>query len=107
MAKHETLLGIGLDVQFSHRYPSGIVALCDAYRDRVSHFSVVSLPSRPMAAKFRDTCTKDRPVVHHLPGIAPADPHGPKLDKLRRLNEVSDELNAMWICEDVAIWSIG
>jgi uncharacterized protein (UPF0276 family) len=42
-----------------------------------------------------------------LPGIAPADPDGPKIDRLRRLDAVTQALGAKWICEDIAIWSIG
>jgi uncharacterized protein len=65
------------------------------------------LPNTELAEKFISDCSKQLPVIHHLPGIAPADPDGPKIERLRRLNVLSQILNARWTCEDIAIWSIG
>lgn len=100
-------VGFGLDAQFSHRYPGGLVGLCERYRHRLSHFSIVSLLNIQSARKFKEQCGKGHPVVHHLPGVAPADVGGPNLDKMKLLNEVSMELDALWVCEDIAIWSVG
>ncbi|MEI3807903.1 DUF692 family multinuclear iron-containing protein [Agrobacterium sp. CCNWLW32] len=101
------LLGLGLDAQYFHRYPNGVVDLCERYRDHLSHLSIVSLSSILKADKFVRECSKGLPVVHHLPGIAPANPDGPNLERLRRLNPVTEALDARWVCEDIAIWSIG
>ena len=100
-------VGFGLDAQYSSRYPGGLEALCDAYRDRLTHFSIVSLPDERRAEHFVARCARERPIIHHLPGIAPADPDGPKIDRLRRLDHLSRTMRAKWVCEDIAIWSIG
>jgi len=100
-------VGFGLDAQYSARYPGGIEALCDTYRSRLSHISIVSLATEDRAERFATRCAQGLPIIHHLPGIAPADPDGPKIELLKRLDKVSRALNAKWICEDIAIWSIG
>jgi uncharacterized protein (UPF0276 family) len=101
------VIGFGLDAQYAHRYPMGMEGLCRHYHDRLSHLSIVSLLQEEQAERFKRDCAFGLPVVHHLPGIAPADPDGPHLDRFSRLDRVSDVLNACWACEDIAIWSIG
>jgi hypothetical protein len=102
-----SLIGFGLDAQYSTRYPLGMEGLCDAYRSRLSHLSVVSLADATAAQWFMNHCAKDLPIVHHLNGVAPADPDGPHLRKLAELDRISDVLQPLWTCEDVGIWSIG
>lgn len=101
------MIGFGFDAQYSHRYPYGMAGLCDLYRSRLSHLSVVSLANPRAAQEFIESCAKDLPVVHHLSGVAPADADGPHLDRLRALDRISDVLHPVWSCEDVGIWSIG
>ncbi|MGA5129411.1 DUF692 family multinuclear iron-containing protein [Streptomyces olivoreticuli] len=100
-------LGFGLDWQYRGRYPQSMPDLCAKYADRLSHLSCVSLPSAADAQTFMDECAKDLPVVHHLPGVAPAAPNGPNLELFTRLEAVSDVLDAAWTCEDIGLWSIG
>lgn len=100
-------LGFGLDAQYAARYPGGLEGLCCTYHDRLSHLSIVGIANEAQAQSFSKRCADGLPIIHHLPGIAPADPEGPKLDRLRRLDRLSRVMDAMWICEDIAIWSIG
>ncbi|MFH8342827.1 DUF692 family multinuclear iron-containing protein [Streptomyces sp. AM6-12] len=100
-------LGFGLDWQYRDRYPQSMAELRTKYDGRLSHLSVVSLPSTADARVFMDECARGLPVVHHLPGVAPAAPGGPNLDLHTRLEAVSDVLDAVWTCEDIGLWSIG
>ncbi|RAG81529.1 hypothetical protein DN069_32255 [Streptacidiphilus pinicola] len=99
--------GFGFDWQHRRRYPRTIADVCEQYADRLSHLSCVSLPDALAARTFVADCAKGLPVVHHLPGVAPAAPQGPNLELLERLEAVSDELDAVWICEDIGLWSVG
>jgi uncharacterized protein (UPF0276 family) len=101
------VIGFGLDAQYATRYPEGIDGLCDRYRSHLSHLSIVSLPSVAAARRFRARCAQSLPIIHHLSGVAPADPDGPHMDRLARLDEISAILEPLWACEDVGIWSIG
>lgn len=100
-------LGFGLDWQYRDSYPQKMPDLCARYADRLSHLSCVSLPSAADAQIFMDECGGDLPVVHHLPGVAPAAPGGPNMELFTRLEAVSDVLGAVWTCEDIGLWSIG
>ncbi|MGW7522693.1 multinuclear nonheme iron-dependent oxidase [Streptomyces sp. NPDC054783] len=108
-AKAQTIarLGFGLDWQYRDRYPQSMAELRTKYDGRLSHLSVVSLPSAGDARVFMDECARGLPVVHHLPGVAPAAPGGPNLELYTRLEAVSDVLDAVWTCEDIGLWSIG
>jgi uncharacterized protein (UPF0276 family) len=100
-------LGFGLDWQYRDSYPQKMPDLCARYAGRLSHLSCVSLPSAADAQTFMDECAGDLPVVHHLPGVAPAAPGGPNMELFTRLEAVSDVLGAVWTCEDIGLWSIG
>lgn len=100
-------LGFGLDWQYRGLYPQPMPELCARYADRLSHLSCVSLPSETDARTFVETCAGDLPVVHHLPGVAPAAPEGPNLELFTRLEAVSEALDAVWTCEDIGLWSVG
>lgn len=103
----ETLLGIGLDNQYFFNYPGSMTGLCEAYSDRLSHISIVSLTTVEEAKKFKENIAKEIPVIHHFSGIAPCDPDGPNLKKLFLQAKISEELEAHWCLEDIGIWSIG
>ncbi|MEU6373903.1 DUF692 family multinuclear iron-containing protein [Streptomyces sp. NPDC046909] len=100
-------LGFGLDWQYRDNYPQSMAELRTKYDGRLSHLSCVSLPSAADARVFMDECARGLPVVHHLPGVAPAAPGGPNLELYQRLEPVSDILDAVWTCEDIGLWSIG
>lgn len=84
-----------------------MAGLCRTLESRLSHVSIVSLRSVEHARWFLDECARDLPVVHHLSGVAPADPKGPDLERYALLDEISVVLRARWSCEDIAIWSMG
>lgn len=100
-------VGLGLDAQHRDRYPGGLEDLCSAFAPVLSHLSIVNLGSVKEALSFKNRCAGSLPVIHHLSGVAPADPKGPDLQRLRALNRISDALDAVWCCEDVGLWSLG
>lgn len=101
------ILGFGLDAQHAARYPGGMAGLCDRFRSRLTHISVVSLWNADDALEFTSSCSKGLPVVQHLPGIAPADVGGPHMDRIPAINSVAVALKARWNTEDIGIWSVG
>lgn len=101
------VIGFGLDAKYAARYPSGMEALCRRYNQRLTHLSVVGLQSQQQALAFKRDCAQGLPVVHHLSNVAPADPDGPNLERMRVLDGVTRALDAVWSCEDIGIWSIG
>lgn len=101
------LIGIGVDAQYMQNYPGGLEGLKSSLSDRLSHISIVSLRTESEARTFRREIANDLKVVHHLSNIAPADPEGPHLARLRIQNELSFMLGAEWCCEDIGIWSLG
>jgi uncharacterized protein (UPF0276 family) len=100
------LVGLGLDYKFSDRYPGGLAGLCDRYRNRLTHLSVVALPSRESARAFKTLAGRSA-ILHHLSDIAPANPRGPDLARLELQDAISRELCAVWCGEDIGIWSLG
>jgi len=101
------MIGFGLDAKYTTRYPNGMEGLCTRYHDRLTHLSIVGIQEQGQAEHFKMKCSAGLPIVHHLSNVAPADPDGPHLDKLKILDEITEELNAIWTCEDIGIWSIG
>lgn len=101
------VVGFGIDAQYAERYPYGLQDLCLRYHDRLTHLSVVSLRNVQQAEWFKGECAKDLPVIHHLSNVAPADVDGPHLNHLEFLDDISRNLEAIWSCEDVGIWSLG
>jgi uncharacterized protein (UPF0276 family) len=102
----QRLVGLGLDYKFSDRYPGGLEGLCNRYRDRLTHLSVVALPTRESARAFKSLAGRCA-ILHHLSDIAPANPHGPDLARLELQDTISRELGAVWCGEDIGIWSLG
>ncbi|QFS52823.1 DUF692 family multinuclear iron-containing protein [Nostoc sphaeroides] len=101
------LLGFGLDAQYADCYPREMHGLCAHYHERLTHISIVGLTNQADAKQFKNQVALNLPVIHHLWGVGPADPHGPNLDQFSKLNEISEVLGAVWCCEDIGIWSIG
>jgi uncharacterized protein (UPF0276 family) len=101
------LVGFGLDAQHANRYASGLVNLVDHFRARLSHLSIVSLERAEAAREFREGVARGLPIVHHLSGVAPADPDGPNISRLEKLNSITVTLDAVWCVEDIGLWSIG
>lgn len=101
------LVGFGLDAQHADRYPGGMLGLVEKWRERLSHLSIVSLERVEEAIEFRQKYAQQLPVVHHLSGVAPADPGGPHLDRLAQLDEITEALGAVWCGEDIGLWTIG
>jgi uncharacterized protein (UPF0276 family) len=105
---HHTYFGFGLDYQYRERYPFlGMEGLVSEFENQLSHLSIVSIPSLAEAKKLKTIANGQLPFIHHLSGIAPADPHGPDLQTLHLQEQISQELNALWCLEDIGIWSIG
>lgn len=101
------LFGLGLDAQYSACYPQKMSGLCNRYREKLSHLSIVGLGSTGAARHFREDISQELPVIHHLHGVSPADPDGPHITRFLELDKVSSELDCIWCCEDIGIWSIG
>jgi len=93
--------------KFRDKYPGGMAGLCDKYRGRLSHVSVVSLESVEDARWFVKDIRKGLPAIHHLSGIAPANPYGVDEERLSLQDRISRLLKASWCGEDIGIWSIG
>jgi uncharacterized protein len=100
-------VGLGLDTQHAARYPGEIEGLCEDLRSRLTHLSIVNVKTRAQAQWFKDRPARGLPVIHHLSGVAPADPRGPDLLRLAGLNAISEALEALWCCEDIGLWSLG
>ena len=101
------LVGLGVDAQYSAAYFGTLKNLIRNRMSVLSHVSVSNLQSTEEARSFLAAVGGDVPLVHHLSGVAPADPGGPHLDRMRLLNEISSALNAEWTNEDIGFWSIG
>lgn len=100
------LFGFGLDFKYGDRYPSGLTGLCERYRDRLSHLSIVAIETADEARGFRELAA-DLPVIHHLSNVAPGNPGGPDLEQLRKQDAFSGILRAAWCGEDIGVWQMG
>jgi uncharacterized protein (UPF0276 family) len=100
------VFGFGLDYKYGARYPGGIESLCEQYRDRLSHLSIVAIDTAGEARAFRKLAG-DLPVIHHLSNVAPGNPSGPDLERLRKQDAFSGILEAVWCGEDIGVWQIG
>jgi len=100
------LIGFGLDYKYNELYPGTIAGLIKAYREHLSHLSIVSLLKENEAMVFKKLAG-NLPIVHHLSNISPASPNGPDLELLARQDIISRKLDAVWCCEDIGIWNIG
>ena len=98
------LIGLGLDYNDSGR--DSLERFYEYFRPRLSHLSIVGLPSLADARIFR-RFARDLPIVHHLNNVAPADPDGPNWENLSLQDEISKELGAVWCNEDIGVWNIG
>lgn len=103
----QPVIGFGLDAKYTHKYPNGIGGLCNNYRDKLSHLSIVGLYGKELATYFKENCAVSLPIVHHLSNIEPASHSGPSLQRLEILEEITQLLDAVWLCEDIGLWSIG
>jgi len=102
------VLGLGLDYQYVNDYSfGGMKGICNTYRDRLSHVSIVNLSNLTEASFFINEISQSLPTIHHLSGIAPANPFGPDIRKLELQSEISDHIKSFWCLEDIGIWSIG
>ena len=101
-------IGLGIDYQYKSDFcGSDISNLCSNFRQHITHISIVNIPSCEEARFFRNNISKEIPIIHHLSGIAPCDPDGPNLEKLKHQIEISKILSARWCLEDIGIWSLG
>lgn len=107
MTTARPLIGFGLDAQHAHRYPGSLEGLVESFRPRLTHISIVSVNSVEAAKRFRERVARGLPIVHHLSGVAPADPDGPHLERLCALGPITRELGAVWTGEDIGLWTIG
>ena len=99
-------VGLGVDFKYRERYPEGLPGICARHGDRLSHLSIVGVPSVEAAAWVRGLLPA-LPTLHHLSNIAPADPEGPDLARLALQDAISGALDAPWCGEDIGIWSLG
>jgi uncharacterized protein (UPF0276 family) len=100
------VFGFGLDYKYGARYPGGIEGLCERYRDRLSHLSIVAVETADEARHFR-RLAGSLPVIHHLSNVAPGNPSGPDLERLRKQDAFSGILEAVWCGEDIGVWQLG
>jgi hypothetical protein len=100
------LVGFGLDYNHRDRYAHGMAGLCDRYRSRLTHLSMVCLSNSEDARAFREM-SGHLPRVHHLSNIAPANPQGVDWKRFDVQNRISREIDALWCGEDIGIWSFG
>jgi uncharacterized protein len=100
------VFGFGLDYKYGARYPGGLEGLCERYRDRLSHLSVVAIDTAEEARGFR-ALAGTLPVIHHLSNVAPGNPSGPDLERLRKQDVLSGILEACWCGEDIGVWQLG
>jgi uncharacterized protein (UPF0276 family) len=98
------LIGLGLDYNDSGR--DSLSRFYEYFRPRLSHLSIVGLPSLDDARIFR-RFAGSLPIIHHLNNVAPADPDGPNWENLELQDEISRELAAAWCNEDIGVWNIG
>lgn len=99
-------IGFGFDYRYRDRYPLTLTGLVDRFRSRLSHVSIVGLPTIDAARAFRSACA-ELPLVHHLSNVAPGSPDGVSLFHLRQQDAISSALGARWCGEDLGIWSLG
>jgi uncharacterized protein (UPF0276 family) len=104
----DRLIGFGLDYQYADKYVfGGLSGLCQKFNDQLAHLSIVSIPDLIEAETFNRIILNDLPKIHHLSGIAPANPIGPNIELLKKQVEISKVLQAKWCLEDIGIWSLG
>jgi uncharacterized protein (UPF0276 family) len=100
------VFGFGLDHKHGARYPGGIDGLCERYRSRLSHLSILAVSTAEDAHAVRELAG-DLPVIHHLSNVAPGNPEGPDLERLRAQDVLSGILRASWCGEDIGVWQLG
>lgn len=101
-------IGLGLDYQYADKYAfGGLAGLCQKFEPQLSHISIVSIPNLLEAQKFIEMTPHQLTKIHHLSGIAPANPIGPNIARLKKQSEISQLLDAQWCLEDIGIWSLG
>jgi uncharacterized protein (UPF0276 family) len=94
-------IGIGIDGQYFADYATEVLESIE--KGRLSHISIVT----PDLVNYLELKNHAERFIHHLSGVAPADPRGPNLENLAKLNEYSTKLGAVWCCEDMGVWSVG
>jgi uncharacterized protein (UPF0276 family) len=100
------VLGFGFDYRYREQYPGGLDALCGHYREQLSHVSFVCVEGVDEVNTVKRTA-RGLPIVHHLSKVSPASPGGPDLERLREQDVVTRLLDAVWVGEDIGIWSMG
>lgn len=105
---NNSAVGLGLDYQYSDKYVfGGMSGLCQQFLQQLSHISIVSIPNLVEAEFFNTMIPRNLPKIHHLSGIAPANPDGPNISRLKKQVAISAIIEAKWCLEDIGIWSLG